>query len=61
MGNPVTARLVRYDFPGPLAMTPNQSAEKPLGGPGIPAALKKHSDDIPVLVHGTPQVVLFTP
>ena len=39
MGNPVTAQLVRHDFPGLASMTPYQPSEKTLGGPAIPSIL----------------------
>ena len=40
-------------------MTPDQPAEKPLRGPGVPPVLKKNIDDISILVDGTPQIPLI--
>ena len=37
-------------------MTPNQAAEKPLGGFRIPAVLNIHIDHIPVLIDGPQQI-----
>ena len=61
MGNPITAQLVGYDFPGLGPTTPYQSAEKALGGSRIPPILQKYIDDIPVLVASAPQILLFPP
>ena len=61
MGNPITAQLVGYDFPGLGPTTPYQSAEKALGGSRIPPILQKYIDDIPILVASAPQILLFPP
>ena len=61
MGNPITAQLVGDDFPGLGSMTPDQPTEKSLRGPGVPPVLKKHIDDISILVHGAPQILQLTP
>ena len=61
MGHVVTSQLVGDDFPGLIAMTPYQPAEKPFGGLCVPPVLQKNVYDITVLVHGAPQIMLLAP
>ena len=40
-------------------MTAQQSAKEPFGGTLIVARLQQNIDDITVLIHGTPQILLL--
>jgi hypothetical protein len=42
-----------------LSLTPHQSAEEPLGCVPIATRLQQNIDDITVLIHGTPKVLLL--
>jgi hypothetical protein len=44
---------------GLIALTAQQSAKKPLGGTLITARLQQNIDDITILIHGPPKILLL--
>ena len=58
-GSSVALQLVGDDPEWLLALTAQQSAKEPLGCTLIAARLQKNIDDITVLIHGTPKILLL--
>ncbi len=60
MCNPITSQLVRHDLPGFVSMCLQQSFEEALCGLAAAPTLQKNIDDFSVLIHGSPQIALYT-
>ena len=59
-GSTIAFQLVGDDPAWLLALTAQQSAKEPLGCTLIAARLQENIDDITVLIHGTPKILLMT-
>ena len=57
----VAPQLVRYQPPRRASLPLQQLAKEPFGRTGIATFLNQDVDHVPVLVHGSPQVVPFAP
>jgi hypothetical protein len=57
MGGPVAAEAIGDDAARHSAAAPQQCAKEPRRGVAIPAGLEQDVDDVPVLIHCTPQIV----
>jgi len=58
-GSTIALQLVGDDPEWLLTLTAQQSAKEPLGCTLIAARLQKNIDDITVLIHGTPKILLL--
>ena len=58
-GSSIALQLVGDDPEWLLALTAQQSAKEPLGCTLIAARLHQNTDDITVLIHGTPKIMLL--
>jgi hypothetical protein len=58
-GSSIALQLVGDDPKWSLALTAQQSAKKPLGCTLIAARLQQNVDDITILVHGPPKILLL--
>ena len=58
-GSSIALQLVGDDPEWSLALAAQQSAKKPLGCTLITARLQQNIDDITVLIHGPPQILLL--
>ena len=58
-GSSIALQLVGDDPEWLLALTAQQSAKEPLGCTLIAARLQQNIDDITVLIHGTPKILLL--
>ena len=58
-GSSIALQLVGDDPEWLLALTAQQSAKEPLGCMLIAARLQQNIDDITVLIHGTPKILLL--
>jgi len=59
MGYTKTSQLICHYLPRFATVAPHQSPEEPLRRCSIPPGLQEHINHLAVLVHGSPQVVLF--
>src|SRR6516164_3213214 len=59
-GSTIAFQLVGDDPEWLLALTAQQSAKEPLGGTLIAARLEQNIDDVTILIHGTPKILLLT-
>jgi hypothetical protein len=57
-GSSIALQLVGDDPQRFLALTAQQSAKESLGRRLIAARLQQNIDDIPILIHGTPKILL---
>jgi hypothetical protein len=57
-GSTIALQLVGDDPQWFLALTAQQSAQEPLGRRLVAVRLQQNIDDIPVLIHGTPKILL---
>jgi hypothetical protein len=57
-GSTIAFQLVGDDPEWLLALTAQQSAKEPLGCTLIAARLQQNIDDITILIHGTPKILL---
>ena len=57
-GSTIALQLVGDDPQRFLALTTQQSAKEPLGRRLVAMRLQQNIDDIPVLIHGTPKILL---
>jgi hypothetical protein len=55
----VALQLVRYDHPWHVGQALEQPPEELLGGFSVPLTLDENIQDVAVLIHGTPQIVVF--
>jgi hypothetical protein len=58
-GSSIALQLVGDDPEWLLALTAQQSAKEPLGCTLIAARLQQNIDDITILIHGTPKIMLL--
>ena len=58
-GSSIALQLVGDDPEWLLALTAQQSAKEPLGCTLIAARLQQNIDDITILIHGTPKILLL--
>jgi len=58
-GSSIALQLIGDDPEWLLALTAQQSAKEPLGGTLIAARLQENINDITVLIHGTPKILLL--
>ena len=58
-GSSIALQLIGDDPEWLLALTAQQSAKEPLGCTLIAARLQENIDDITVLIHGTPKILLL--
>ena len=58
-GSSIALQLVGHDPEWFLALTAQQSAKESLGCKLIAARLQQNLDDITVLIHGTPKILLL--
>jgi hypothetical protein len=58
-GSSIALQLVADDPKWLLALTAQQSAKKPLGCTLIAARLQQNIDDITILIHGPPKILLL--
>jgi hypothetical protein len=61
MRGAIAFQLVRYDHPWFLPMRLQQTFEEPFGCFAVTATLKKHIDDLAILIDSPPQVMLHIP
>ena len=59
MGNRITTKLIRHDLPGFASVTADQPLEKPLRSSSIPPGLQEHINNLAILVHSSPKIVLL--
>ena len=57
MRHTIASQLISHDLSGLTSMTAQKSLEKALCSSTIALRLKKHIDNISVLIHGSPQVM----
>ena len=57
-GSAITLQLVGDDPEGFLALTPHQFTKESLGCRLIAVRLQQNINNIPVLIHGTPKILL---
>ncbi len=55
----VAPQLVGNDHPRHVPQALQQLAEEPLGGLFVPAALHQDVQDVAILIHGTPQIMIL--
>jgi len=55
----ISTNVAQRKIDSGFALTAQQSAKEPLGGTLIAARLQQNIDDITVLIHGTPQILLL--
>jgi hypothetical protein len=59
MGYWITSQLIRDDLPGFTAMVTQQPIKEALRSSTIAFGLKKYINNLPVLIHCSPQIVLL--
>jgi hypothetical protein len=59
VSNAITTQLIRTDFPGLALVTPDQPLDEPLRRSAIASRLQENINDLPILLHGPPQVILL--
>jgi hypothetical protein len=59
VSNAITTQLIRNDFPGLVLVTADQPLEEALRSSPITLCLEIHINDLPILVHCSPQIVLL--
>ncbi len=56
----ITLQLICNDYPRHVPQPLQQLAEEPLGGLFVPAALDQDVQDVAILIHGSPQIMILT-
>jgi len=60
MINAIVPQFIRHDFPGFTTKPPQQTPEEAFSSSHISLGLKVHIDNFTILIHGSPQVMLFS-